>query len=242
MQGWIQPGWASLKAHVRPLDRVALATGSAVLVHAAGLWGILFLDRATFIAMTPVNLLLMQVLAWWTCRTSKLDHAKAYAFLYIVGILVEWIGVRTGLLFGSYSYGDLLGPKVEEVPLLIGGNWFIVLSGSLALVIRIRSMVSQWSGDQGFLRGLFSHRVVISAVAALAATAFDRIMEPAAVRLGFWHWSQGYVPVFNYISWFVVSFLALWWGGDTLHAGASTFTSRLLLVQATFFLLIGLSH
>ena len=42
---------------------------------------------------------------------------------FATGMLVEWIGVHTGYLFGSYDYGTVLGPKLLGVPLIIGINW-----------------------------------------------------------------------------------------------------------------------
>ncbi|MBK7882949.1 MAG: carotenoid biosynthesis protein [Chitinophagaceae bacterium] len=53
-----------------------------------------------------------------------------YSFLLIcvcIGIAVEIIGVKTGFLFGNYSYGIVLGPKIQSVPILIGINWFIII-------------------------------------------------------------------------------------------------------------------
>src|SRR5689334_10965728 len=38
----------------------------------------------------------------------------------VVSNVIEDIGVLTGVPFGHYHYTDVLGPKVFEVPLLIG--------------------------------------------------------------------------------------------------------------------------
>lgn len=238
MLGWIQPGRASVKVQARPVDRLAVATGVAILIHAVGLAGIHLVNRHMFIAMTPVNLAIMQMLAWWTRGTDRIHYGKAFVSLFFLGMAVEWVGVRTGLLFGTYAYGDLLGPKLDGVPLLIGGNWFLVLIGSLGLVIRVRDHLTGWSRYQVGRIGAASQKFIIPLSAAGVATFFDRFMEPAAMRLGFWSWAAGNVPVYNYICWFLLSFLAFWWGGDRLRPVASPFTSRLLLIQAVFFFLV----
>jgi uncharacterized membrane protein len=33
-------------------------------------------------------------------------------------------------------------------------------------------------------------------------------MEPAAVKLGFWNWNGGHIPIHNYFSWFWTSLFA----------------------------------
>ena len=36
--------------------------------------------------------------------------------IVLIGFVIEVIGVKTGYVFGSYSYGDSLGFKILEVP------------------------------------------------------------------------------------------------------------------------------
>ena len=242
MQGWIQPGWGMVKGHSRWTDRLGWATGCTIVVHVAGTLGILFFDRQTFISMTPVNLLLMQALAWWTFAGSAKAYARALAVFSLLGMSVEWVGVHTGLLFGTYSYTDVLGLRLASVPLLIGGNWFLVLAGSLSCAVLVHRWVLERSG------GKVPERIVpwltssIPFLSAGVATVFDRLMEPAAMKLGFWVWADGHVPIYNYICWFGVSYLAFRFGGELMCPAATAFARRLLLVQAIFFLLVGFSR
>lgn len=242
MQGWIQPGWASVKGHARTMDRTGIATALLVLVHATGFLGIRYIDRETFISMTPVNLLLMQGLAWWTFRGTARIYARAFTLLCLTGLIVEWVGVHTGLLFGSYAYGAALGPKWQEVPILIGGNWFLVLGGSISCVVHLRQKyLERYLSAPGPFHK-FVYTLGTPLAAALLATFFDFLMEPAAIKLGFWRWAEGSVPAYNYLSWFLVSFLVFWWGGHWLRPLATTFFRRLLIVQAVFFLLIAITR
>lgn len=242
MQGWIQPGWTAFKGQARSTERITIAFGLAILVHAMGVLGMLFIDRDTFRALTPVNLVLMQVLGWWTYRGPAGRYLLAFILLSLAGFFVEWVGVHTGLLFGSYAYGPWLGPKVGGVPLLIGGNWFLVLGGALGCVLHLRNKFFDHPVGASFFRRPVLSSVITSGAAALLAAIFDVIMEPAAVKLGFWTWAGGNIPVYNYICWFGVGFILLLAGGDRLWPAATGFNRRLFLVQAIFFLLVGLSR
>jgi putative membrane protein len=66
---------------------------------------------------------------------------------------------------------------------------------------------------------------------------FDWIMEPAAVKLGFWSWEGGQIPLLNYISWFLLSvfLLAIF---SRLKLKPHAFAANLLLIQTAFFLLV----
>ena len=46
---------------------------------------------------------------------------------------------------------------------------------------------------------------MVAIFGASLATIFDALMEPVAVRLGYWQWSGGVIPWFNYASWWLVS-------------------------------------
>ena len=44
----------------------------------------------------------------------------------------------------------------------------------------------------------------MAAITGALMTAFDYVMEPAAIRLGYWSWSGGEVPLANYLGWFTI--------------------------------------
>ena len=105
-----------------------------------------------------------------------------------LGFLAEVLGVHTGLLFGNYSYGTVLGWKVAEVPLTIGTNW-LMLSYPCGSVID-RLPVGTW---------------VKIGLAAGLMTLLDVLIEPVAVQLGFWSWHTATIPLTNYLGWYGVS-------------------------------------
>lgn len=124
---------------------------------------------------------------------------------YIITFTLEVIGAEFSIIFGPYDYGNALGFKFLNVPVIIGLNWVIIIL-SLALF-------SEW-----FVNFLFESRVsfkihiLLSALfTGIFATIFDYIMEPAAVGLGYWFWTLTSdpfnIPLQNYIAWFVISFI-----------------------------------
>lgn len=100
-------------------------------------------------------------------------------------MLVEWIGVHTGYLFGNYTYGAVLGPKMLGVPLIIGVNWAMLSILSAALIATLK--LPYW----------------LEVILASSLMVFlDFLMEPVAIKLGFWNWKNNSIPIYNYVCWF----------------------------------------
>lgn len=141
--------------------------------------------------LTPMTLLLTGgVVLFSTLKNSKTDFLICIIITYITTFTLEVIGVKTGLIFGSYNYGNTLGLRIFEVPLIIGFNWTMVILGVILLSEKI-----------------FTNKILIAISAALMATIFDYFMEPSAIKLGYWSWSDISVPLQNYFAWFLISFV-----------------------------------
>jgi putative membrane protein len=198
----------------------------ALLVHVSGATGMAFYDKAFFVAFTPVNLLLMLFLLIW--NEEKLTQPFIWAIVVagITGIASEMTGVHTGLLFGHYQYGEVLGFKFMEVPLLIGLNWFCIVYCAYAIFLKIS--------------GTNTNRWLLAAGTGLLATLFDWIMEPVAVELGFWKWENDIIPLYNFICWWIISMLiGLFFFNIRLKA-ENPFAIYLFIIQFLFFLLLQL--
>lgn len=145
------------------------------------------------IMLTPVTLLITGLLVLYSAVTRAGD-SKLYLWcgaVLVTTFLLEAVGVATGWIFGAYYYGPALGWKLLNVPLIIGFNWMLVLLGAAAISLRFF--------DRPFSIGLS---------AAVLAVIFDFVMEPMAMRLGYWQWMKGEVPTQNYAAWGVFSFFA----------------------------------
>ncbi|MEP7237862.1 MAG: carotenoid biosynthesis protein [Ferruginibacter sp.] len=216
-----------------------IATAIAILFHAIGLVGLLFFDKTFFLAATPVNLLLSFALLIWTQTSKNISFFLFLLICFAVGISVEIVGINTGILFGDYTYGNVLGLKVKNVPVLIGINWFIIIyCCGISIHTLLMKAITRIAADTGKNpMALKALSVIIDG--ATLAVFFDWLMEPVAVKLGYWVWNgDGSIPMLNYICWFVVSLLLLICFHFAKFNKQNKFAVNLLLIQLMFFLLL----
>ncbi len=143
------------------------------------------------------------------------------------------------MLFGDYTYGDVLGFKVQHVPVLIGVNWFIIIYCSgISINTLLMKAIKHVAADTGKTPMALKALSVIVDGATLAIF-FDWLMEPVAIKLGYWVWNgDGSIPIFNYICWFVISLLLLAVFHFAKFNKQNKFAVNLLLIQLMFFLLL----
>ena len=216
-----------------------VATFIALLFHTIGLIGILFIKTDFFVQSTVINLLLMFALLVWTQKGKNIPFLVFFVAVFILGIGAEMIGVNTAALFGKYHYGNVLGLKVMNVPIIIGINWFVIIyccgiSIHTLLMKAINLMATDTAKKPMRLKAV---SVIVDG--ATLAVFFDWVMEPVAVKLGYWQWGEGGdVPGFNYFSWFIVSILLLAIFQLSKFNKQNKFAVNLLLIQLMFFLLL----
>lgn len=218
------------------ITKLHIAAFIAILFQLSGLIGILYTPyKDWFVQHTAFNLLLMCVLLVWV-HPGKNRSFWLYFFLaFAVGMGTEMIGVHTGILFGNYQYGEILGPKLLGVPLLIGLNWFVAVIS----VVSVMEQFQQWikkkiPGSAAEIpEGITTLSMIIDG--ALLAVFFDWIMEPVAVKLSFWKWQNGAIPLYNYICWFLVSVFLLVLLRKFPFPKANHFAVHLFIIQLLFF-------
>jgi putative membrane protein len=216
-----------------------VATAIAILFHMVGLVGMLFFKSDLIIASTPIHLLLMAALIFYTHPTPNGNILFFFLVCITGGYLVEYIGIHTSILFGNYKYGDVLGPKLAEVPLIIGINWFIIMYMCGICMSMMLQSLRKKAGEQVANPSRFLKLISLVVDGATLAVFMDWLIEPAAIKLGYWYWlGNGDIPVLNYISWFVVSLLFLLVFHLLPFKKHNKFAVNLLLIQAMFFLLL----
>jgi putative membrane protein len=219
--------------------RSQVGTAVAVLFHTIGLVGLLYFDKSFFIQSTSFNLLLMFALLLWTQKEKNKYYFLFLLACFSLGIIVEIIGVHTQIFFGDYTYGNVLGTKILDVPLIIGINWFIIIYCSgISIHTLLMKAINHISADTGkdpmTLKAL---SVIIDG--ATLAVFFDWLMEPVAVKLGYWTWNgDGSIPFYNYLCWFLVSILLLTVFHFAKFNKQNKFAVNLLLIQLMFFLIL----
>ena len=196
--------------------------GILVLFYTVGTIGMLLPDyKDFFLTLSPFNLLLTFAVL---LIGRKEKNKNWYIFLGIgclTGFAVEWIGVHTSWLFGQYYYGENLGWKLNEIPIIIGLNWLLMIVGSASISAR-----------------LFNNRWYEIISSALIMTAFDAIMEPVAIKSDFWHWKNEIIPIYNYVCWFGVGFLLQWVYQVLKLRESNKVHDALLLVMTVFFIVL----
>ena len=105
-----------------------------VSMYMGGLVGIALPVHEDFVLLTPLNLLASLSLILW--HHPKWDRPLSIFLLlcFFTGFLVELAGVQTGLIFGEYQYGEVLGWKIWGTPLIIGINWAMLVYASASSV------------------------------------------------------------------------------------------------------------
>ena len=157
--------------------------------YLVGIVGMYFPTYRSFFVNLSFFHLLLSFLVLLLSRSSY--GIKFWGFIciaFFTGMLAEWIGVHTGLLFGDYKYGPVLGPKLYDVPIIIGFNWAMLSIVSAALLNKLKINF--------YLEVFF---------AAILMVFLDFLMEPVAIKLHFWNWKNDLIPLYNYVCWLLVS-------------------------------------
>jgi putative membrane protein len=219
-------------------SRNQIATSIAILFHIIGLVGMLFFDTSLFAHSTYFHLLLMVGLLYFTHQGNTKNFLIFFIISFIVGVAVEMVGVNTGLLFGDYKYGSNLGPKILNVPIIIGANWMMIIyCCGTAVNMFFNKIAAKFDGEIILKRNrLHAFSLIIDG--AFLAVFFDYILEPAAVKLEYWQWLGDEIPSLNYVCWFLTSVVLLTVFRWLKVYSNNLFAVHLLLIQILFFLII----
>lgn len=87
-----------------------------------------------FIQITPYTLVLVTLAIFLHHKKWNKKTITVLTGIFVLSILIEIIGVRTGKLFGIYAYGKGLGFKVADVPVIIGLNWVFLAYASNSII------------------------------------------------------------------------------------------------------------
>lgn len=112
------------------------------------------------------------------------------------GLLMEAVGVATGVPFGSYSYADRLGPELLGVPVVVALAWTMMAWPCWVVAGRLTSTP-----------------VARAAVAGWALAAWDLFLDPQLVAAGHWTWAHPEpglpgttgVPLTNHLGWLLTA-------------------------------------
>ncbi len=226
------------KDRLKKLDKYSIYT-VYILMFFGGLWQILGLFQEFNQMFAGLLLILLSSFIFFISnqyhnllnKENKLINRNLYFFIFIVaaGFIIEFIGVKTGYIFGVYYYGDVLKPQISDVPIAIGFAWHSTLMASAGLIQKFSKI---------------NHRMISNkakaVIVGLLMMYFDILLEPAAVALNYWSWQNSIVPIQNYIAWFVIGYLFAFVGykTDILNNSLPKFVFHSYFAQIIYFVMI----
>jgi len=173
-------------------DRFYLSLTLLVIVYLVGFVTVLLGHAETLMQLTPYNLLFASGILIYNAEGFNKRYGIWLLVVMLAGFFVEVVGIETGLIFGTYSYGEGLGLKWLDVPLMIGVNWGVLVFATAAFVQKLK--LARW---------------LKAALAATLMVSYDVLLEPVAIRFDFWSWAGGTIPLQNYLAWWIISFAML---------------------------------
>ena len=160
-----------------------------VLMYAVGCMGLMLVPDL-FIPLSIWSL----IITFFVLFQEEMNLKNGLVFFSIaaMGWFIEYIGVHYHVPFGIYEYGDGLGIKVLDIPLVIGLNWVIVTVSSW---ITVEWAFSKWNKLSKIL------------MSASLMTILDILIEPVAPHLDYWMFQLNWPPIQNFIAWFWLGLL-----------------------------------
>ena len=163
------------------------------IFYTVGVFGFLMPEFLSFFKhLIPLALILSFILLAVFQPKEAVDRSFIIVFgsIYLSGLIIEIIGVNTGVVFGEYSYGSNLGFKLFNTPIIIGLNWLILVYTSSALFERLN------------INSIY--KVLLASICMLG---YDIVLEKIAPKIGMWNWNGVEAPLRNFLAWFIISFI-----------------------------------
>jgi putative membrane protein len=161
------------------------------LVYLVGAIGLSFFSE-WFYPLTPFNLISSAILV---LLCQKGFDRIMWLYILAVGVFawfIEGVGVSTGLIFGHYTYGETLGFKIWNVPILIGLNWVMLVYNAQQFIVYYVQETKP---------------VIVNLLVATSLVMLDILMEFVAPVVDFWSFNDGFAPLQNFVGWWIVGYI-----------------------------------
>ena len=189
------------------------------LINISGFFGMLSDQNEFFLSTTPYVLSLTLLLLILNHDLSDKKSKIGLVLIFLFGLIVEILGVNYGLFFGEYSYGANLGPKIYEVPYVIGFNWVLLI-------------IATGSFSDKLIKGKEIYKILF---ASFLMVLIDLLIEKSAPKLDFWEFVISPVPFSNYLWWFIFSLCFQYIFFKTVKTKEYNLSSNILVIQFLFF-------
>lgn len=192
------------------------------LINISGFFGITSDQSEFFLSTTPYVLSLTLLLLLINHDLSDKKSKIGLILIFFLGLIVEMLGVNYGFFFGEYSYGANFGPKIYEVPYVIGFNWVL-------LIIATGSLSDKLIKGKEIYKILFASSLMV---------LIDLLMELSAPKLDYWEFVISPVPFSNYLWWFIFSICFQYIFFKTVNSKEYKLSSNILVIQFVFFAML----
>ena len=189
------------------------------LINVSGFFGITSDQSEFFLSTTPYVLSLTLLLLILNHDLSDKKSKIGLMLIFLFGLIVEILGVNYGLFFGEYSYGANLGPKIYEVPFVIGLNWVLLI-------------IATGSVSDKLIKGKEIYKILF---ASFLMVLIDLLIEQSAPKLDYWEFIISPVPFSNYLWWFIFSLCFQYIFFKTVKTKEYNLSSNILVIQFLFF-------
>ena len=152
--------------------------------------------------VSGINVILFAAPAFWAVKMwlGLRDAALLFVVLGVLALVIETSAIITGFPYGHFGYSDLLGYR------LFGYTPWTVFLAWTPLVLAAYSIASRLFEKQltakSYRPAARFYRVLLTAVTLVV---FDLVLDPGAVKIGFWRYEGGGfyygVPVSNFVGW-----------------------------------------
>eukprot|EP01095_Lingulamoeba_sp_RSL-Kostka_P011101 TRINITY_DN4147_c0_g1_i1.p1 TRINITY_DN4147_c0_g1~~TRINITY_DN4147_c0_g1_i1.p1 ORF type:complete len:344 (-),score=63.17 TRINITY_DN4147_c0_g1_i1:30-1061(-) len=140
------------------------------------------------------------------------------ALTVILSYLFELFGVQTGVLYGKYSYTDLIPLQIFSVPLEIPFSWYMMLYPCFCVADNIVSGASHKRKAEQMITSkgtMVASRISLAVLTALIMIGWDLGADPLGSTLSsIWKWKSddGFyfgVPLLNFFGWLITCFVII---------------------------------
>lgn len=165
---------------------IALATSAFFMAN------VVIPSEAAFVS--GINVILFAAPAFWAVKMwlGVRDAVWLFVVLGVLALVIETSAIITGFPYGHFGYSDLLGYRLfGYTPWTVFLAWTPLVLAAFAISKRLAVSGKLWAA-----------RIVL---VAFILVVFDLVLDPGAVKIGFWRYEGGGVfygvPVSNFLGW-----------------------------------------
>ncbi len=152
--------------------------------------------------VSGINVILFAAPAFWATKMwlGWRDALILWVLLGVLALVIETSAIITGFPYGHFGYSDLLGFRLFGLtPWTVFLAWTPLVVAAYAIARRL--------GEEQPIANSYQ---LLAGIYRIAATAvllviFDLVLDPGAVKIGFWRYEGGGVfygvPISNFVGW-----------------------------------------